>query len=393
MINDNVLVLNYDGNTALPCYFAGDLDKLIVLSHEPIDDPIDFLHYEHILGLETNPIGYERAVELFERLGFGAIITDNEYEIERCGRLRDRLGIPGQGEDNARLFRDKLAMKEAAATAVPVPRAQAVTTEILHIAAAEIGLPCVLKPVDQGGSRDVHILRAPEDIVAATQRPWKYRMELEEYVDGVVYHVDAFISPKSEFVSAARYSRPPLDFLHGAPLSHLLLAPSEELTAQLREFLLSLLPALHAPVASAYHLEVIRRANGKFVLCEIAARPGGAQIPELIERTYGYDIISAHLRAGAGLSVLDTPRYSGRVHASVILPSQEGLLVTAPSQLPWEWVDEIVYRRPVGERHAVSKHSNDHAVRVILHASDSAQLADRSEMVTAYIEHHWAWDV
>ncbi|WP_433389319.1 ATP-grasp domain-containing protein [Micromonospora sp. KLBMP9576] len=387
-----VLALNYDGDNDYASMLPELAGQIVVLSQEPLANVVGLAHYEQIDDLEKLPLGAERAHALHAEQPFSAVITDNEYEIVRCGQLRDEWGIRGQSAASALAFRDKVAMKDAARLAVEVPAyARAASRADVESFADKYGFPLILKPVDQGGSRGIQVLRRPQDLTTVSAQAWAYEMEIEQFVEGDIYHVDALVTPDIEFVSAARYSLPPLQFLHGSPLAHVLIEPDAPITRRLGGFLRALLDVMPAPESAAYHLEVVRTPDDRLVFCEIACRVGGAQIPELVQRTYGFDLVAASFRASCGLSLPQRPEFAGRVYSSLIVPSPGGFLRDAPAELPFDWVDRYTFRRAVGKAIPASRHSNDHVVCVVFHAEEHASALLRLQELEAFLLPRMIW--
>ncbi|MDR0847736.1 MAG: hypothetical protein LBN10_01625 [Propionibacteriaceae bacterium] len=283
-------------------------------------------------------------------------------------------------------------MKGAAGAAVRVPRsARVVSKEDVQRFVDDVGFPVVVKPINQGGSRDVSVVKESHDLELLDSASWVFDMEVEQYISGDVYHVDAFVDEDLWFASTARYSAPPLEFLHGSPLAHVLIEPDSDIARRLTEFLSSLLAVMSSPASSAYHLEVIEDSRGELWLCEIASRVGGAQIPELVERTYGFSLPAQSMRSACGLSKTQYPRFGGRLFTSVIMPSPGAKLAAFPSSLPFEWVDEVRLRRPVGDWFPRSKHSNDYAACVILHAPSFEVGLSRAGAISAFLREQVMW--
>ncbi|MEU6073267.1 hypothetical protein [Micromonospora sp. NPDC047074] len=387
-----VLALNYSGDNDYPAMLPEIADRLVVLSQEPLENAEGLAHYEQIDNLEESPLGAQRARALHAEDPFHAVITDNEYEILRCGQLRDEWGIGGQSAASALAFRDKVAMKDAARPAMEVPAYARVGSQAdVERFADRHGFPLVLKPVDQGGSRGIQVLRDRRDITTACATPWTYDMEVEQFVEGDVYHVDALVTPGLEFISSARYSVPPLRFLQGAPMAHVLIEPDAPIANRLRDLLRALLVTMPAPDSAAYHLEVIRTPDDRLVFCEIACRVGGAQIPDLVHRTYGFDLVAASFRAACGLPVGQSPAFGGKIYSSLILPSPGGTLKDAPTELPFDWVDRYTFRRAVGTTIPASRHSNDHVSCVTYQAEDHATALRRARILEEFLLPRMIW--
>lgn len=138
-----------------------------------------------------------------------AVLALSEVDVERAAVLRSELGLPGLAPHTAAAYRDKVLMKRyAAAGGIRVPRFAAVasTGEIAAFMASHPG-KVVVKPRGGSGATGVHVLDTPRqaddlnDVVSAL--PY----EVEEFVDGVLHHVDAFrVDGQPVAAVASRYS-------------------------------------------------------------------------------------------------------------------------------------------------------------------------------------------
>lgn len=382
----DIAVINYSPHLDYPAMFPEVAGRLQVFSHHELKNTEGLGRYEYVENCESVPY-----VELMIRRAaaekpLSHIITDNEYDLERAARIREDLGIPGQSSTSAESFRDKVAMKEVASRAVPTPRFTRLETIMdLTGITAEWGYPVVVKPVKQGGSRDISVLRDENDLVGFSRRPWRDDLMVEEFVEGHMYHVDAVLAPGYRLVACSRYLRSCLGVFSGQNNGSLQLHPRDELAVRLEAFLDRLLDAFDTPEVSAYHLEVFLTPEDDLVLCEIASRVGGDRIPALTRATYGVDLHTAVLRQSCGLPV-DPPPASppSAVHGSVsILP--QGRPVRAPAEPPpFDWVQEYVVNEQL-ELGAVTKHSASHLCFVIVRGADTAEVEQRLLQAEAWL--------
>ncbi|WP_282206073.1 inositol monophosphatase family protein [Kitasatospora fiedleri] len=218
------------------------------------------------------------------------VLARHEKLITPAAELRAEFDIPGQLPDTARNFRDKLAMKSAVAAAgLRVPRH--LPADALPDTAPWPGRT-VLKPRDGSGSQGVRVfdsyadaaahLRAQDDPRAAA------RLELEEYVDGPIWHVDGFLfRGEPVIVQPSRYIGTPLGFERGEPVGTV-----QRDDPALADWAVRCVRALGGETLT-FHLEAIETADGP-VFLEAAARCGG-----------GYIVRATELRTGAYLHTLD----------------------------------------------------------------------------------------
>ncbi|MFJ3162761.1 inositol monophosphatase family protein [Streptomyces kanasensis] len=240
---------------------------------------------------------------------FQRIIARHEKLITPAAELRDAFGIPGMGAAAARNFRDKVTMKrtlERAGFRVPrfVPADGLAAPDRPGAGPGWRGRT-IVKPRDEGGSQGVRLFEtldeALEFVRAATAQSsadpaaeqgtgggFAARYELEEYVEGPIWHVDGFLF-KGEAVVAqpSRYVGTPLGFENGAPIGSVQFDHPE-----LTEWAVRCVRALGGETLT-FHLEAIMTPSGP-VFMEVAARCGGGYIVDVTER-----------RTGAHLHTLD----------------------------------------------------------------------------------------
>lgn len=224
------------------------------------------------------------------------IVPLDEFDLELAATLREHLRLPGLGETAVRYVRDKLAMRERAASAgIAVPAFTGVFNDGVVAAFLDrVPPPWVLKPRTEAAAIGIRKLDRPDRVAAALDELGDRRSDflLESYVKGPVYHVDSIAAGgKIRFASASRYATPPFDVVHAGGLfcSSIVRRGSADEAALLQA---------NAAVASALgiesgalHTEFIRAdADGRFTFLETAARVGGANIVEMVEAATGINL-------------------------------------------------------------------------------------------------------
>lgn len=373
------LVLNYGKTNDFASMLPELAADMIVFTQNALPTPEAYAHYEEVPQCEEVPYAELRAYELARHTSFDRILTCNEFDLERAGRLREKFGLNGQSSDSARAFRNKVLMKELVNRAVAVPpfsRLDSVADLVEFI--EKNGYPVVIKPVDQGGSRDITVLRSYGDLVAFSRRLWRTDLMVEGFVDGDIYHVDAIIAPSFHFVSSSIYYNAPLDVIDGKNLGCVQLHPSEPMAERLRRFLETVLRTLPCPDIGIYHLEVFHTPDDRLLLCEIAARPGGGRIPILLRHTYGIDIKETWFRLQCGLELRAQPDLAPEfVHTDIAITPHDGTLAALPERPPFPWVVDHVVSGMVGEPAGPIKSCATNICYTVIQGTTSSQLTDR----------------
>jgi hypothetical protein len=230
------------------------------------------------------------------------VVALEEFDVITAGLIREHLRLDGMTSAEARLFRDKLAMRRAAQAAqVNVPDfVHVLNYAELRDFMERVPAPWVLKPrtdVSAIGIRKVHDAEQVWRAIDALDARERFNEQssfylLERYVAGEVYHVDSIVAGgKVLFSGVSAYGRPPMNVAHegGAFISYSLERKSDD-RRKLLEINRQVIEALGLQ-RSATHAEFIKSASdGKFYFLEIAARVGGAYIAETLEAASGLNI-------------------------------------------------------------------------------------------------------
>ena len=265
--------------------------------------PSDALDAVHYLPDDAGAdLVVHAAAHLSREQKIDALVALEEFDVVTTALAREHLRLAGLDSSRARLFRDKLAMRQRAREAglrvpdfVPLFNYQEVGEYMERVPP-----PWVVKPrsdVSASGIRRVeeseHVWRAIEALDAreALQDKSSYYL-LEKFVAGEVFHVDSIVEDGEViFSGASRYGRPPLDVAQGGGVftTHTLGYDSQE-HAELTRLNAELLRALGLERGAA-HAEFIRgAADGEFYFLEVAARVGGAYIADTLEAATGHNL-------------------------------------------------------------------------------------------------------
>ncbi|GAA3681709.1 ATP-grasp domain-containing protein [Nonomuraea antimicrobica] len=235
------------------------------------------------------------------------VTTTSEFYLAATAALAQELGLPGNPADVVRTCRDKAAVRLRLDRAgIPQPRWRcARSVDEVPEAVAAVGLPCVVKPVDDSGSANVRVCASVREaadqarVVLAVRRnvrgqPTAGTVLIEEYVAGPEYSVEMF-SHRGEArcvgVTRKTVGAPPycveLGHLHPAGLT-----PAEE--SALVETVRAVLGALGV-MTGPTHTEVKVGA-----IIEVNCRLAGGMIPELVRLARGVDLLEQQLRCAVG---------------------------------------------------------------------------------------------
>ncbi len=221
------------------------------------------------------------------------IVALDDYDVATAASLREHLRLPGLGESTARRFRDKLAMRAAAAAAgirVP-PFTGLFNYDRLRDYMAQVPAPWVLKPRFEAGAVGIRKLHDSEQV-------WRSLDELgdqqsfyllEQFVPGDVYHVDALVwEGEVVFAVSSRYGEPPLSVTQGGGIFNTRLLPRDSDEFRTTTAMAGEIFRAFGLARGVTHTEFIRaHADGQFYFLETAARVGGAHIDKMVEAATG----------------------------------------------------------------------------------------------------------
>ncbi|MDJ0383065.1 hypothetical protein [Streptomyces sp. G-G2] len=339
-----ILVLLSPRNAGLPFaeWLGEEAGSLLAVTVHGIDPGPGFLDVETVADYVDDTAVREAARRLCARHGVTRILALAEVDVERAAALREEYDLPGQRPESARAYRDKVRMKElAAAGGIRVPAFAPADSadDVLAFMARHPG-PVVVKPRGGSGSTGVAVLDTPDDVPAVAERIRSGGHEVEEFVAGRFFHVDALHAGGEPVVSV------PSLYTDGGCLSHWTdsgngswtLERADPLHRRLVDETWRLVAALPAAPALFVHAEFFVTDADEIVLCEIAGRVGGTPIPAMLEAVLGLDPRHVWARVECALPVdLDAVRERARTAPLVAnfgLPPRNGRITRVPVEPP-----------------------------------------------------------
>lgn len=251
-----------------------------------------------------------------------AVIALTERAVIPAAAVREAYGARGAPVQRARLWRDKLVMKgrirEAGLPTAEVRAIDATTAAPALVGA--LGVPVVLKPRDASGGRGMVVARDAGEVRAALKDGWI----AERYVRGVELSVESLVQRGAVvFENVTEYLRPGWANVVPAALP-------ERVDAAVRRLNRAAVEALEVEDGLT-HLEAFvvdddPDEEPSIVFGELACRPPGGSIMELLERAYGFDPWQTHIELELGRAI--TPPQAPRATAGVwFLHPGEGRVV------------------------------------------------------------------
>ncbi|GAA4811304.1 pyridoxal-phosphate dependent enzyme [Streptomyces ziwulingensis] len=297
------------------------LDKARELGFEPLLVTSDPDRYRGLaerscatVRCDTNSlVAVRRALrDTVRREDCAAVTTTSEFYLPLVAELARWLALPGNPPEVMTLCRDKARVRETLSGAGLCRTRFAAVDHAADVpeAVRRVGLPCVVKPVDDSGSMDVVRCATETEAVAAARTVLERTVNVrgqraartvlvEEYLDGPEYSVEMF-GTGDETVCVGITEKHVTDGPHFVEYRHVFpAAVPAALAAEIEETVAAALAAVGLR-HGASHTEVRVSGDGVAVI-EINGRAGGGMIPELVRLSAGTDLLAEQLRAAAGL--------------------------------------------------------------------------------------------
>lgn len=359
----------------VPAYFVVDRVKPGLDAH-PFSVVSDLSDAQQVL----------RAVRAGVPRPVGAV-TGNERALFSVNVLRLAYGLPAACDFETVLrFRDKQVQKSLLGDERRAICRYVSATDTYATLSDDLGPNFVVKPADGFAARATALVSSPTDLATYRQQnPAGGDVDLvgESFVEGDEFHVDGiWRSGAAQWMTVSRYTTTLMSWVDGhapgaAPLAGQQLPFDDQARAMTRR----VMSALDAPDC-VFHLEGYLSADGTLTFGEVAARPAGGLIPEMLERTYGIDLFGAaiDLALGREPAVPPSDRAASPVHGFTFLMRHPDDAVTEQDLLERFDLDECHYP-PAGRGQTRLYGRWGHAYA---HAADHASVMSCLRAVEAY---------
>ncbi|AVA24197.1 acetyl-CoA carboxylase biotin carboxylase subunit family protein [Rhizobium sp. NXC24] len=268
---------------------------------------------------------------LRETFEIGGITSAEEKVYAMVGKLCQHFDLAGPNSDSIERCCDKFNQRQLLAEAgVPIPAYRLATNAAeVENAAAEIGLPVVLKPAVGGiGGIGVRMCRNADELAEhATHlldggHIWRSspRILVEEFVQGPFYEADT-MGNEVIGISTADFDCLPY-FLFRESIFPALLTDDEQ--ERIKSLSLSCLQALSLGWGPT-NIELRWTTRGPVVI-EVNPRIAGGTSPRRIQLAYGVDLVTEHIKLAVGAKWDLRRKYLQTAAVRYLLPDRDGIL-------------------------------------------------------------------
>ncbi|MDR3490987.1 MAG: hypothetical protein P4M12_02950 [Gammaproteobacteria bacterium] len=259
------------------------------------------------------------------------IVTSSEQAMDICGKLRVYFNLD---HDDLERYANKITMKKSLSKSdVRCPKYVKFDdaefginpVKYLENLSKEIPFPMFAKPINQAGSIGTALIKNHEELIEwCSGKDSEKSFEIDEYIEGTLFHCDAFIKNNEIFYTQVSMClNPCFDFTLGKPVGSITLPADSEDFIRIKEFNENALRAMVMPTNAITHLEVIKKNDGELVFVEVAARPPASMVPRTYLKHLGVSIMEAHILLQIDDDYVPNINY-GPYSAFVIYPKLKG---------------------------------------------------------------------
>ncbi len=246
---------------------------------------------------------YIRAVTNIAGRGtINRIVGIDEFDVLTAAKAREHLQIEGMSSSFALRFRDKLRMRRMAVHAgLPCPEfTGAFNSDDINAFLDEVPAPWIIKPrteVNAFGIRKCETKNAVWETLSGfdarhTWRDHPSQFLIERFIEGRVFHVDSIVENGKILVTGvSEYGTTPMKVSHHGGIFTTSILPYKSSERGELDKLNRRLLKDFGYECGVSHAEFLQSAaTGEFYFLEVAARVGGAYIPEVLEAASGFNL-------------------------------------------------------------------------------------------------------
>lgn len=294
-----VAVIDQQFKDKIGAHIEPYLDQIIYLPSKSKNGFLAEFFYDDLFHLIKSEMRHAKNVN---------IVCSDEFNLLNAGRLRRELNIKGHTDENLVLYRDKTKMKERLEKeGIRVPKFQTLNqSDTFEQLVYKVNLPFVIKPVDSCGSHGVSIVKDTAQFDELKESVGFRGFEVEEYIEGKLYHVDSCIRNNDiTFICASEYTYPNHDYTKGKALGSIPLDKEDHLSIRLIDFAKNCLAVLKTN-NMVNHMELFHTKDNEIIFLEVSGRPPGALVNLTHQLNFGFNLMDEDFYMQANIN-MQTP--------------------------------------------------------------------------------------
>ncbi len=251
------------------------IDEVFYMSGVDIDWNLDHL----LLGIGN----------LMKSNKVDAIVTLDDFDVEKGTYLRENLRIDGMGQTTGRYFRDKLAMRmRAKSCGISNPNFCSLYNDHdINTFADTVDAPWVLKPRSEASATGIIKVYDKENLWIHINEMGNNRFKylLEQFRPGDVYHCDSIVlDGKVLFSISSRYLSTPMEISQGGGIFRSANIPYNSIDdKEIKKCNEQVLKGFGLKNGVAHSEYIKCNEDGKIYFLETSSRVGGAHLAEMID--------------------------------------------------------------------------------------------------------------
>ncbi|RWQ32895.1 MAG: ATP-grasp domain-containing protein [Mesorhizobium sp.] len=311
------------------------------LGLHPITLSVDPTQYSYLAAAESDAIKVDtsnldaligecsRLRATYDISGITGFPGFDESLYATVGKLCRHFDLPGPDPASIEQCCDKFVQRQILAEShIPMPAYRLALDAIgVESAAAEIGLPVVLKPAAGSGSSGVRLCRDHDELAEHTnyllggKQFWQSspKILVEEFAGGPLYFVQ-IMGTEVVVIGAAMYGPPPYFVCNQLDCPALL---TDDEHKRIVDISLSCLRALGLGWGPT-NIEFRWTEVGPVVI-EVNPRLAGAPVPELAQLAYGVDLVTEHIKLVVGDNWDLSRKHTQTASAKILIPDRDGI--------------------------------------------------------------------
>lgn len=275
----------------------------------------------------------EATKEIHKLIKIDSIIAVSERAIPITGYLRDCFGIEGISYKDTLIFTDKYFMKKKFSKL-------GYSLSCTKLNKSKINnykkFPIIIKPRYGSAAKGVQKINNLREFEMALKSVENENVIVEPYMNvKKEFHIDSIvINGKVSFYSISEYFTPILNRKHDDILGSFMINKKHPLFHKLSEMNINIIKSLNLNSSYVTHAEFLLDEYNNLCLGEIACRPGGGKITELISVVYNIDFdqmvielaLNTKSKLHERLNELKNKANVNRVNAWLGLPIKAGVI-------------------------------------------------------------------